>query len=79
MSKLAFRTADNFLPLFFFLPPVVVLLPIISALDGGLLAEGDVGLDLEDAEDFETEGNKMEVGGDDPGDRVGDLLLKTTD
>ena len=81
-SKLTFRTPDIFRDFFFF-----VLLPLdlsalalnTSALDGGLLVEGDVGRDLEETEDFETEGNKMEavlVG--DPGDRVGDLP-KTTD
>ena len=82
LVELALRTPDIFRDFFFFVFVPLDLSALAlstSALDGGLLAEGDVGRDLEETDDLETEGNKMEavlVG--DPGDRVGDLP-KTTD
>ena len=83
LVELALRTPDIFLDFFFFVFAPLDLSALAlstSALDGGLLVEGDVGRDLDETEeDLETEGNKMEavlVG--DPGDRVGDLP-KTTD
>ena len=81
LVELALRTPDIFRDFFFFVFVPLDLSALAlntSALDGGLLVEGDVGRDLE-TEDLETEGNKMEavlVG--DPGDRVGDLP-RTTD